>query len=109
MAQPGGSHALRDLAAQQRRFDCFRAEYNEVRPHEALGHCSPAELYRPSRRSLPRRVPKPEYPAHCIVRYVCNAGTFRFKNHQPFVSLTLAGEPIALEGVDGRSVVDLLL
>ncbi|MBA3968614.1 MAG: hypothetical protein H0X52_00770 [Gemmatimonadetes bacterium] len=54
-------------------------------------------------------VPKPEYPAHCIVRYVCNAGTFRFKNHQPFVSLTLAGEPIALEEVDGRSVVDLLL
>ncbi len=52
---------------------------------------------------------KPEYPAHCIVRYVCNAGTFRFKNHQPFVSLTLAGEPIALEEVDGRSVVDLLL
>lgn len=92
--------AEKNLAAQQQRFDRFRAEYNEVRPHEALGHCTPAERYQPSGRRLPKRVPKPEYPAHCTVRYVCNAGTFRFKNHQPFVSLTLAGEPIALEEVE---------
>lgn len=35
--------------AQQRRFTRFCAEYNEDRPHEALGFATPASLYRPRR------------------------------------------------------------
>ena len=40
-----------ELAAQQRLFDAFREEFNEERPHEALGQQTPAELYTPSPRS----------------------------------------------------------
>jgi transposase InsO family protein len=43
--------------AQQRRFAAFCAEYNHERPHEALHDDTPAEHYRPSPRSLPRRLP----------------------------------------------------
>src|SRR5262249_35530510 len=43
------------LAAQQRRFNRFRREFNEERPHEALGQKPPASLYRAS----PRRYPCP--------------------------------------------------
>jgi transposase InsO family protein len=46
----------RSLAAQQRRFDWFRARYNTERPHEALGQRLPASLYQPSPRSYPSRL-----------------------------------------------------
>lgn len=35
---------------QQRAFDLFRREYNDVRPHEALGNRVPANFYQPSPR-----------------------------------------------------------
>ena len=37
-----------DQTAQGEAFDAFRRDYNEVRPHEALGMDTPAEHYRPS-------------------------------------------------------------
>ncbi len=43
--------------AQQRRFDQFRREFNEERPHEALGQQTPADQYRPSLRAYPERLP----------------------------------------------------
>jgi transposase InsO family protein len=39
--------------AQQRVFDHFRAEYNDRRPHEALGNAVPADFYQPSKIRLP--------------------------------------------------------
>ena len=41
-------------AAQQQRFDCFRAIYNDERPHEALGQETPASRYRASARPIRR-------------------------------------------------------
>jgi len=66
-AQP----AAANRRAQQRAFDGFREEYNEQRPHEALGMQTPALLYEPSPRAYPARVPEPEYPASMLVRAVC--------------------------------------
>src|SRR5207249_1136623 len=37
-----------NLPCQQRRFDQFRTEFNEERPHQALHGQSPAMLYSPS-------------------------------------------------------------
>ncbi|NIM21254.1 MAG: DDE-type integrase/transposase/recombinase, partial [Candidatus Latescibacteria bacterium] len=50
--------------AQQRAFDRFREEYNEIRPHEALGQEVPASHYRPSNRPYPRELPQIDYPEH---------------------------------------------
>jgi hypothetical protein len=41
------------MQAQQRRFDAFRREYNEQRPHEALQQRAPAALYVASSREFP--------------------------------------------------------
>src|SRR5258708_736376 len=41
---------------QQRAQDRFRQENNEVRPHEALGMRTPAEVYEPSARKFPEQV-----------------------------------------------------
>ena len=51
------------LGRQQRKFDAFRQDYNEQRPHQALGQRKPAQLYRRSSRSLPRRIEGLEVPA----------------------------------------------
>ena len=42
--------------AQQRAFESFCREYNEQRPHQALGQQVPASIYRPSDRAYPSRL-----------------------------------------------------
>ncbi|HEY2031312.1 MAG TPA: integrase core domain-containing protein [Myxococcales bacterium] len=43
-----------DLIAQRRVIDEWRRDYNQERPHEALGDVPPAAIYRRSARSYPR-------------------------------------------------------
>jgi transposase InsO family protein len=86
--------------AQQRRFDQFRSEYNQQRPHEALAMRTPAGCYTPSPRPYPARVPEPEYNRSMTVRRVFADGQFSWKNQDVFVSETLRGERIGLEPVD---------
>jgi transposase InsO family protein len=92
--------AARDLCAQQRRFNRFVREYNELRPHEALDDRTPASLYEPSTRWYPSRIPKPEYPEHFEVRLVSANGDVAWRAERFFVSAALAHEQIALESVD---------
>jgi putative transposase len=88
-----------NLRAQQRRFDRFRREYNEDRPHEALGQQPPTSVYTPSPRRFPEHLPAIEYPGHLEVRRVSTSGCIGWRNAQLFVSETLAGEWVALEEV----------
>jgi putative transposase len=46
----------KNVGAQQRPLDYWRRDYNEVRPHEALGMRVPADAYQRSRRSYPRKL-----------------------------------------------------
>jgi putative transposase len=89
-----------ELTAQQRLFDAFRTEFNEERPHEALGQRTPAELYEPSPRPYPQRVPEVEYPGHFEVRRVRSDGRIRWQGQFLFISEVLIGEPVGLEEVD---------
>jgi transposase InsO family protein len=82
---------------QQRKFEAFRRVYNHERPHEALGPQPPARRWRPSGREYPRSLPKPEYPAHHLVRLVGSAGTIGFRGHQVFLSRALEDEHVGLE------------
>ena len=70
------------LRAQQRRFDEFRQQFNEERPHEAVGMKRPAELYRPSHRQMPQRIKTYDYPGHYLVRRVSRCGTIRVLKRQ---------------------------
>jgi hypothetical protein len=97
-AHPAAAHRR----AQQRAFDCFREDYNEKRPHEALGMQTPALLYEPSPRAYPARVPEPEYPASMLVRSVHHQGQFRWKKHEVGLSQVLWGERVGLLPVDER-------
>jgi transposase InsO family protein len=88
------------LAAQQRKFDAFRQEFNDIRPHEALHMNRPAQVYRPSPRSMPKRIEPYDYPAHYLVRRVSRCGTIRVLTNQIFVSNTLHDDFVGLEEVD---------
>jgi len=89
-----------DLRRQQVLFDDFRSEFNEIRPHEALGQETPASVWEPSNREMPDTIKPPEYPGHYMPRLVCNAGTFRFKCAQIFISQALVQQYIGLEEID---------
>ena len=88
-----------NLAAQQVRFNRFRAEYNEERPHESLGQEPPASVYKPSPRPFPRKLAPVEYPAHFERRYVSENGGIRWKCAWVNVTTTLAHEHVGLEEV----------
>lgn len=88
-----------NMSIQQRRFNAWRKEYNEDRPHEALGGQYPAEVYRPSPRSMPSQVPKVEYPAHYEVRRVSATNAFRWHHRYVNASGSLVGEYVGLEEV----------
>ena len=95
--------AAPDRRAQQRELDRFGQEYNQVRPHEALGMQTPASVYVPSEREYPRQVAEPEYPETMLVRSVHSKGQFRWKKrHDVFLSEVLWGERIGLLPIDER-------
>jgi transposase InsO family protein len=56
--------ARTNLLQQQEAFDAFVLEFNTERPHEALAMKRPAEVYAPSSRRLPSKIPDPTYPTH---------------------------------------------
>lgn len=102
-----------DAQAQQGRFDGFRSEFNQERPHQALGMKTPGSLYVPSQRELPEQLPEPEYPGHCVIRQVRANGILHFRDRSIFLSELLIGHRIALEeiadGVWSIYFYDLLL
>lgn len=85
---------------QQDRFDEFRGEYNEIRPHQSLGGDVPASRYAPSDRQMPKRSPKPDYPGHTEVRKVSTNAMVKFRNRELFISEVLEGEYVAFEEID---------
>src|SRR6266568_310863 len=87
---------------QQQALDRFRQEYNEVRPHEALEMRTPAEVYQPSPRKFPARLPEPHYPQTMLVRNVRHHGHFRWKKHDVFLTDVLWGESVGLLPEDDR-------
>jgi putative transposase len=88
------------FAAQQRAFDRFREEYNQIRPHEALGQQTPASMYRPSLKPYPRRLPELEYPAHFHVERAYPNGVISFRTIQWYVSGCVDSELLGLEEVN---------
>jgi putative transposase len=87
---------------QQERFDRFRTDYNEVRPHEALGLRTPASVYRPSPRPYPERLGPAAYPDGFVVRRVQKNGEFYWKHEPVFLGEALGYERIGLEPQDER-------
>lgn len=88
------------LAEQQRRFDSFRACFNEERPHEALGGKTPDSVWTPSSRGYPTKLGDPEYPAHWEKRRANEHGRILWKSERFNVNTALAKQLVGLEPID---------
>ncbi len=86
-------------SAQQRRFNSWRVDFNQIRPHEAHGQKTPASVYEPSTRSMPSKLLVPEYPTHFETRKVSANGGIRWRSAWVNVSHLLQGEYVGLEEV----------
>lgn len=95
--------AMADMNRQQMRFEEFRREYNNERPHEALGMNTPSSVYEASSLRYPEKVLGPQYGEGVDVRRVRNGGEISFRGNYYFLSEVLSGEQVGLtELYDGR-------
>ena len=90
----------RDLASQQKSFDHFVKEFNYERPHEGLENKTPAAIYRPSSRSMPKRLQEVCYPLHMEKRKVDGSGRITWKGREHFIATALGREQVGIEEID---------
>lgn len=98
VVHPAGSRAV-----LQRRSDRWRTQYNYVRPHEALGLQPPAQKYRPSPRTLPRKPRAWIYPAAWLTRRINRQGRLYWLGRLRFVGEAFSGEWVGLCPAAGGS------
>lgn len=85
----------KNLAAQRKRFERWRREYNEDRPHESLDMLRPAEIYRKSFRRLGERR-KMRYPEGFEVKRVSSSGHVSYKGENFYISDIYSGCQVGL-------------
>jgi transposase InsO family protein len=88
------------LVEQQRTFDRFRHEYNDVRPHEALKQKPPAKVYVTSARAYSDRLREPEYGDDVLVRRTDEQGRLYRKGKRLLLTPCLSSEPVGLRAID---------
>jgi putative transposase len=92
---------LEACKAGQEALDLWREEFNQERPHEALGMKCPAQVYQPSARKYEGTPEDLEYP-DMASRKVTTEGTIRVSGSGYFIGTSLAGWSVGLKPlVDG--------
>jgi hypothetical protein len=104
--RPAGKNTLQ----QQERFDDFREEYNNERPHQALDGETPAEVYSSSPRPYPKILPELTYPLHDDILLVDRSGHIRLpKSRQAYLTMALVGQRVGLrEQEDGLWLISFM-
>ncbi|TGK41206.1 IS481 family transposase [Leptospira andrefontaineae] len=90
------------LEEQQQSFDRFKKEYNEIRPHEALGYQTPASVYIQSSRLFPSKLQEVAYPTHVVAEKVYESGFSQYGPHRVFFGAPLIGEIVGFEEISDR-------
>jgi transposase InsO family protein len=85
------------LRAQQRRTDRWVKIYNRVRPHQALGQKTPAEIYRAKRS--PQRSGLLRYGKELVVRRVRSNGQIKWRGRKRFVGEAFIGYAVGMKRV----------
>jgi len=101
----GRGGELSSLEDYQQAFDRFRREYNEIRPHEALGMERPAQRYSPSRRTYRSEPPEWVYPPGGEVRRLSAAGVLSWVGRPYFVCEALARQPVWCRRFENRLLI----
>jgi putative transposase len=88
----------KELRGEERQasFEVWRCEFNEERPHEALGMKRPAQVYTPSQRKFEGTPEDLNYPK-MDTRKVHQTGHIHHGKDSVFISSALAGWSVGLE------------
>jgi transposase InsO family protein len=97
-----------DLGHCQQVLDHWRNQYNQLRPHEALGQLPPISRYQPSLRSYPEELPEIEYESGDRVFRVTGTGQIRLAGKSRFVGGGLLGERVAIRPSSVDGVYDVI-
>jgi putative transposase len=93
--------AAANVLQQQARFDAFVEQYNQERPHQALGMQVPADLYARSPRVY-RGLEELTYPFHDATFTVTNCGRICFHGRKVNLSHVFAGQNVGVTQVGDR-------
>lgn len=83
----------------------FRTEYNELRPHAALGQTPPAAHFQRSPRPYQPTPRAWEYESGVVVQRVDRSGAITYDQRRFFISEALTGRQVATERLDEIVVV----
>lgn len=86
---------------QQGKFEYFIEEYNNERPHQAIGMKYPAELYVPSVRVY-QGLPDVEYPFHDKTVTVTSCGRICINTKKINFSTVFAGQKVGISEVEDK-------
>ncbi|WP_269527279.1 IS481 family transposase [Coraliomargarita parva] len=87
------------LPEQAAALELWRETFNCVRPHEALGMKTPADVYKPSQRKYTGTPDDIVYPG-MIRRRINKRGYLCYEKHRIPISTALAGWSVGLKPVD---------
>jgi putative transposase len=95
--------ASSNMKEQQERFNIFRTDYNNYRPHESLEQDVPSNYYQRSSRPYVAKTVMPDYDFDYTVRYVRSNGEIKFNGRFHYLAQLLAGQHVGLKEVaDGQ-------
>ena len=80
----------------QKKFNKFRDEYNNIRPHEAISMDVPVNRYKRSNRKYTGKIKEITYPENSQVKKLNSCGVLNYKGRQWFVSEALVGQRVML-------------
>jgi putative transposase len=86
-----------DQEAQQKALERWRQEFNHVRPHEALGGKTPADVYKVEEKRRPKVY---TYPPGMLVRRTDKRGFFALDGETYGLGLPFRGLTVGLQFVD---------
>ena len=89
---------LEACKADREALELWREEFNQERPHEALGMKCPAQVYQPSARKYEGTPEDLEY-AGMTSRKVSTDGVIKLQDRQYFIGRSLAGWSVGLKPV----------
>ena len=98
--RPGGTDWL-----TQSWLDRFRHEYNELRPHQALGMRTPASVWHKSSRTYQPNPSPWDYGTGAEVRKIAPDGDIWIGNRGWFINRALIGEQVQLKRVERRVLI----
>jgi len=87
----------------QAKSNRWLRDYNEQRPHEALGQKTPSQVYRVNPRRYPENLEPIRYPKRWQTRGVRNRGHIKWQGRLRFIGRAFTGQTVGVKTLDNQS------